>query len=91
MTIQHIQIGYFRYSSCRYADQIDPWIESYTSLFSYYTWTTLSNEPFPSPTLLIQAGENVSVYSGVGQIKSALKTHVFFQFNHSYLHKKLIK
>ena len=86
-----IQIGYFRYRECRFADEVQPWIDTYKERFMYCKWSELTNEPFPSPTLLIQAEEIIWLYSGVNEIKSAFLSHPFFQFNNGYLPLKLIK
>lgn len=91
LSFHHIQVVYLRYPVCRFADQLDSLIKMYQNHFHYYQWMEESPTMLPSPSLWIEAGENIWLYSGVSQIKTALKTNIFFQFNGGYFPLKLIK
>ncbi len=78
-TPQAIRLEWHRYAHCHYADEVQPYWDAYRKGDKFYQWEVFPSHYFPSPTLVIDFGENVEIYSGVNKIKNAFQTHFIFQ------------
>ncbi len=86
-----IRLEWYRHDVCRYADEVQPYWDTYRKGDKIYHWEDYPSQYFPSPTLVIDFGENVEIYSGVNKIKNTFRTHFIFQHLVSNSTLKLLK